>query len=69
MLFNIICRNKASTWLATALIVRGELGAFLRASKPLRSVYVDAAEVSAAETPGACRDPAKDERELVIRSR
>jgi hypothetical protein len=30
---------------------------------------VVAAEVSAGEAPGACRDPAKDERELVIRSR
>ena len=53
MLFSIICRNNASTCCATALIACGELGSRFSAARPLRSVYVVAAEVSIDAPPSA----------------
>jgi hypothetical protein len=38
MLFNIICRNIASTCSDTARMVEGEVGPFFSAARPFRSV-------------------------------
>ena len=60
-----IFANALAGVLATALIAWGDVGSALSAAKPLRSVYVVAAEVSVSEEPRDGRAPV-NERSVVI---